>query len=541
MSILETLQARIKGSRLYNNGKIERLYIPFIRDKRGLKSSIWFEVVNDRLNPFVRIEQMFGQSSRRDESKEQDVKQRIIQQFYEIIHNCELERKKVPLSERLADDIIPVYSNSLKHQVAALRFLCSMKVSALFADTGTGKSKISIDLCTSRVEAGQINKVLIICPVSVKRSFEAEIKKWEKGFCNYKIVGHETIGSSDNTFLELKKWIDSETQIIIDESHLIKNPLAKRSKRIKQLCEQTSFKLVMTGTPLSENVHNLYMQYSVLSDLIIGVSNWLKFEEKYCIMGGFTGAEIIGFKNLDYLMGLLEPYTWQISKEECLDLPSKIEYELFCNFTQEQDYYYYIEKEKLLEVIKSDNLTATDIFKTFSQMQKIASGMYKKQRIGCNKIELFERVDLTIKTIVFCKYIFEVNDVINHLGKDKCTVFTGENLKERYYELELFCKSDKQFFVATMQTGGTGLNGLQEVCSQIIFYSSSFSYLQKKQCIGRIDRKGQEAEMKVISFSTNSGIDQRIAQVLARKSSMTEEIKKMLSDKIKLKKEIEKL
>lgn len=529
------LQARIKGSRLYTDEKsgTMRVYIPYIRQRNGLTSSVWFEIVNDRLQPFVRVNDK--NENLRDKSKEEKYLKEIYSQFHEIINDCELKRKKIPLHERLADFTPATHQGSLRHQAAALRFCCSMKVSALFADTGTGKSKIAIDLCMSRLVANKIKKVLIVCPVSVKYTFRVEIEKWGNPDVNWLIVGHETIGSSDKTFLSLLEWVDSETQIIIDESHLIKNPIAKRSKRIKLLCDKTSYKLVMTGTPVSENVHNLYMQYAVLSELIIDVPNWIKFEEKYCILGGYTGTEIIGYKNLDHLMGLLEPYTWQVNKADAIDLPEMSTWEYNCDLNHSQWHYYQLEKEALLELIKSDNVRATDIFRTFTKMQQITSGWYLNTYIGTNKLGLFGQVDLTKPTVIFCKYVFEVTQIVELLGKDNCAVFTGSNIKERDNQLQDFVNGKYLYFVATMQSGGTGLNGLQYASSQLIFFSNSFSYMQRKQCIGRIDRKGQHQKMITVDFMTNAGIDTRIANVLSRKESMATQIKRLLDDKVQLK------
>ncbi|MDP2060664.1 MAG: SNF2-related protein, partial [Flavobacteriaceae bacterium] len=329
---LKTIQTRVKYSRLFKGEKnnIERLYIPYGKNGKEIKTSAWFEVVNDRLQVFCRVENDRHPNLFDDQLADR-YKAEIERQFHELINNCELERKKMALNDRLKDDVVPVYDDrSLRHQISALHFLCSMKVSALFADVGAMKSKIAIDLVISRYEAGQIKKVLVFLPVSTKKNFRDQIALW----CSYpeiewKLIGHESMGSSNKAVFEAIDYADSETQIIIDESHMIKGPLAKRSKRILMVCDQTSYKIVMTGTPVTDNVHNLYMQYAMLSYLIIGVRNWLKFEEKYLIMGGRNGDEIIGYKNIDHLMGLLEPYTYQISIEDHINLPAKH----FCTHT----------------------------------------------------------------------------------------------------------------------------------------------------------------------------------------------------------------
>lgn len=548
MDALTKLQARIKGSRIFvsETKQIKRLYFPFGKNGSGIKTLAWFEIINDRLTPMVKVEND-RHANYYDTGKANEYLNQIEKQFHELINNCERERKKLPLHIRLSDDIIPVHQNSLIHQANALRFCCSMKVTALFADTGTGKSKIVVDLVTSRFEAGQIKKVLVFLPVSTKKNFMDEVNKWNvHPEIEWKLIGHETMGSSKTAIFEALDYVDNETQIIIDESHMIKGPTAKRSKRIKMVCDKASYKVVMTGTPVTENVHNLYMQYAMLSDLIIGVKNWLKFEEQYLIMGGRNGDEIIGYKNVDYLMGLLEPYTYQISKEECLDLPAKEFSTYYCPLNEAQAEYYDYEKERLLKIIERDDFSATDIFQVFTKMQQISCGYYRNRHdepelIGTNKFDLIKKLDLNVSTVFFCKYILEVNMLIEYLGRENCAVFTGQNPKDRDAELTLFKEGKRKYFVATMQSGGTGLNGLQFSCNRIVFFSNSFSYFHRKQSIGRIDRQGQTSKMEVIDLLTSSGIDNKIMANLRRKGNLADEIKVLLTDKTKLKQYVEQL
>ena len=549
MLTLKKLQARIKYSRLYY-GKdlgVERLYFRYGKNGNGIKTSAWFEVVNDKIKAFCKVENIRHKDYFDKELAQQYVSE-IEQKFREILNDCELERKKTPLHERLRDDVTPVYDgSSMRHQVDALRFCCSMKVTALFADTGTGKSKIAIDLAISRYEAGQIRKVLVFLPVSTKKNFEKQLNLWCNGSdfekLEWKLVGLESISGSNNAFLDALKFCDNETQIIVDESHMIKNPKAKRSQRLKMISAKTSYKLVMTGTPVTNNVHDVYMQYAVLSDLIIGVSDWMAFEDRYIILGGDMKDEIIGYKNIDHLMGLLEPYTYQIDKEDCLTLPTKEFKTHSCSLSAEQAEYYQLEKEKLLEIIKGDNFTSTDIFQAFIRMQQICSGYYKVGKsaiyLDSNKLNLLSEVDMSEKVIFFCKYIFEVYILVDFLGSDKCAIFTGQNKKDRDSELSDFCTNKKQYFVATMQSGGTGLNDLQEVCRRIVFYSNSFSYFHRKQSIGRIDRKGQLNEMVIHDFRTVANIDDKIMKNLSRKGNLADEIKQMMTDRTKLKKYIQ--
>jgi SNF2 family DNA or RNA helicase len=422
-----------------------------------------------------------------------------------------------------------------------------MKVSALFADTGTGKTKIAIDLTMSRYEAGQIKKVLVFSPVSTKKNFRNEINKWcSNDSLIWKIVGHESMSSSDKTYMETLEWVDNETQIIVDESHLCKTPTARRSKRILNCCQKTSYKMIMTGTP-TENVRDMYMQYALLSSLITDCRNWLQFEERFLIMGGYSGDEVIGYKNLDYLMGLIDPYTFQIRKEDCLRLPAKKSTLLICDLNYRQKELYEITKEKLLKEIEYEFITSTTLFRYLTILQQICCGFYRNHKtkevedIGSQKFELLNNTGYSDgQTIFFCKYLHEVESLIKFLGPEDFVTFTGQNPKERDRQKDQFTSGEKQYFVATMSSGGTGLNGLQG-CQRIVFFSNSFRWTERKQCIGRIDRQGQTKEMQIFDTITESGIDHKIRQNLARKGNLADEIRKLLLDKTNLKKYVKDL
>ena len=547
-TVLEKLRDRIKYSRLYRaGGSVERLYIHFGANDRSVRTLAWLEVINDCLKVVVRVHRL-KPTNYYDVQTAKQYKQEIEKQFREILNDCEREYKRVPLQKRLKDDVIPVYDDkSMKHQVDALRFCCSMKVSALYADTSTGKSKIAIDLAISRYEARQIKKVIVFLPVATKVNFRAQIDTWcTVPGIDWKLVGHESIGSSDNIFLDALNYTDSRTMIIVDESHAIKNPSAKRSKRILLISEKTSYKLVMTGTPVTEHVHDLYMQYAVLSPSIIGAVEWKKFEESYLIMGGRLGNEILGYKNLGYLTCLVEPYTYQISKEECLDLPAKHFHEYRCELNERQCYVYEREKQYLLKVIQGNFFKVTDIFRSFVRLQQICSGYYHgadgyTEFVDTGKTTLFSNLPSSGQVVIFCKFIFEIEMLTRFYGRDNCAVFSGLNPRKRDSELGDFVAGKRQYFVATMQSGGTGLNGLQEAAHHVVFFSNSFSYYHRKQSIGRVDRVGQREEIQIHDFCTTAKIDDKIMENLHRKGNLVDEIRELMQDRTKLRHHIENL
>lgn len=549
-NIFETLKQRIKGSRMWSKNTNPRLYIPFTCEEKHIRASVYFELVNDsiELNVLMRPTSLKVHQNICDLLARQ-VRMNLLEQYRELINNCEISRRRIPLDIRLSDDTVPLHSNSMKHQEEALKFLCSMKVSAFYGDVGVGKSKVVIDLAVSRFVSGKIKKVLVLSPVSLISNFKKEVEK----FCVYRKIewlyyGIDSISMSDRIYLELLSKVDNSTMLIIDEGHYIKSHNAIRSKRVKEVADKCTYKVIMTGTPYSEDISDIFMQYIVLSEDIIKCKTWERFAKQFLIFSDINYNEVVGYKNLDYLTSLIEPYTYYIDKKQCLTLPPLVEKVLSCNLNSNQDYYYFLVKDELIdkiEEIEGYEERKAIIFVYLTLLQQIACGLlnYNNERkyIGTNKFELLDNYNLEGQIVFFCKYLFEVDILVEYLGFAKCAIFTGKNRETRYEELTKFTKGEKQYFVATLSSGGAGINGLQ-VCNKVIFFSNSFKYSERKQAIGRVERKGQNAEQLHITYLvTDAGIDKKINSNLNRKKDMVKELNALLNDKTKLKNYIKEL
>lgn len=535
--VLEGLTKRIKGTRYWNKYGKERLYFNTHSYKnRDCEVKLWLEIVNDRLVFQCKV---FHRRKHEGEWKviEERIKYEMTQQYREIIWDCELQRKEIPVDERLKDEntIISPDSTMMPHQEEALRHLCTKKVGALFADVGTGKTKIAIDLAEARFSSKKISKVLVFCPVSTILNFKMEVEKFAKQpDLKWEYVGIESISSSINAFNKAREWIDSDTMMIVDESHLVKTPNANRSRHIHTISQLCSYKLIMTGTPISDNVHDLYMQYSMLSEHIIGCASWVEYEKKYVLYGGITGNDIVGYKNLGHLTSLIDPYTFRIRKEDCLKLPELKRYTHSCDLTKTQREIYNEIRDRMLEEIEKGDYTSETIFMYLTKLQQTACGYGYDEygrfvNLGTNKMSLIRKIGIPSMAIFFCKYLFEVDMLVNELGEENCAVFTGQNRKDREKEKEYFVTGKKPYFIATSSSGGTGLNGLQ-TCNTMFRLSQSYKYIEDQQTIGRIERPGQKNDMVVHDISTNAGIDFMIRRCIEKKTSLDREVKRLMKE-----------
>ncbi len=114
---------------------------------------------------------------------------------------------------------------------------------------------------------------------------------------------------------------------------------------------------------------------------------------------------------------------------------------------------------------------------------------------------LEEFIDIKQKTIIFITNIKgTLIPIRNWLNTRliKFSVYTGED-KEAAEEgfkdsLDEFIKGETKVLVASIQCAGTGIDGLQSVCNNAIFFQLPWTSTEFEQSIGRLDRDGTNFE-----------------------------------------------
>ena len=95
----------------------------------------------------------------------------------------------------------------MNNQEKAFEKLSKLKVGAIFSETGTGKTKVALDLMASK--AHKVDYLLWICPFSIKHEIESEKEKWHPELI-FDVVGVESIGQSDRIYLQTMKKMENK-------------------------------------------------------------------------------------------------------------------------------------------------------------------------------------------------------------------------------------------------------------------------------------------------------------------------------------------
>lgn len=441
----------------------------------------------------------------------------------------------------------------LPHQIPAVEKLSKLSIGALFMDTGTGKTRTALELVKQRLDKGYIDKVLWLCPCSVMENLKQDfIRHCGDIPQEIKICGLESISASGRIYLELYEYVDERTYLIVDESSLVKNPKAIRSQRIEMLADICKHKLILNGTPISRCEADLYQQFRLLDWEILGyksywsfAANHLEFKEVRKPGGGKVRTnQIVRCLNTSYLADKISPFSYQIKKEECFELPAKHHYVLSAYMTYEQSLHY--ERVKGEFLMQVDELDSTTIYRLFTACQHVVSG--RKVEDGVSGIETHDMFDSwrdnprviclqdfvkyqEDKCIIFAKYQREIEEIKAMLtdGGYSWAEFTGNvSLKERNESLEAF-RNDTQFLLANKACGAFGLN--LQFCHRIVFYSNDFNYGTRLQAEDRIHRLGQTEDCYIYDIVMSGTIDRFIANNLTGKESLVEAFKRELKKK----------
>lgn len=417
-------------------------------------------------------------------------------------------------------------------------------------EMGTGKSRTAIELAYRRLVKGKVNKVLWLCPCSVKPTIQAELTKHIAGdLSNFIIAGIESLSNSISLNSELLDLVqNNKVFLIVDESNLVKNHRAKRTERIIRLGEHCQYKLILNGTPISKCEKDLFSQWYILDWRILGYRSFWSFAANHLEYDENVRGKIRRTLNTGYLVEKIAPYTFQVKKEECLDLPDKSYSSVFFELTEEQREIYEYTKEVFL--MQLDELEPATIYRLFTALQHVTSGRSVVSRIQekmktvsffTNPMDnprmqtLFSIIERTDeKMIIWCKYTHEIKaiaaEIRKRFGENSVVEFHGKVRRKQREKNAVSFSKDVQFFVANKTCAGYGLN--LQFCSYMVYYNNDWDWATRSQSEDRAHRMGQTKNVHIIDIYAWETIDGRILNCLERKERLIDSFKHQI-DKLK--------
>lgn len=441
----------------------------------------------------------------------------------------------------------------LDHQATAVRKMLPCRVGALFMEMGTGKTRVVVEL--ARLRQQRISKVVYFCPVSLKETVRREVLKHTDLTdadiyvfgdatragrvrpAQWYIVGIESMSSSNRLLLAANAIVDDRSMVVVDESGYIKGHNSLRTLRITRMAERARYRLILTGTPLSQGVVDLYAQMRFLSWRILGYRSFYTFARNHLEYSERYPGMIVAAHNVSYLAAKVQPYSYQVTKDECMSLPRKTYAARWYSMTAEQRQVY--EDIKIELLMSVDEIDSYTIFRLFSLLQQVTCGFLNRPGLETLTFPHY-RLDVFATTVaqlppaahvvIWSKYRRNIQEIVtllsNEYGADNVAQFHGGlSERDRNAEVERW-RQHGRFLVATQASGGHGLT-LNEA-GYHIFYSNGFKYAERIQAEDRSHRIGQTKNVHYIDIVCERSIDERIDKALSEKADALEQFRRQV-------------
>ena len=428
------------------------------------------------------------------------------------------------------------------YQQDAVVKLSRLKVGALYAEMGTGKTRMTLEIIQKRLNAGKIDRVLWLCPCSIRKSIHDDITYHCGSFPDeIRIDGIESLSSSIRLFTELSQYVTGfRVMLVVDESNLVKNPKAIRTQNVTRIAEQCPYRMILNGTPVSRSEADLFSQWYLLDWRILGYRSYYSFAANHLEMDPSIPGKVRRTLNTDYLVEKIAPYSFQIAKADCFELPMKHYSKLSYRMSDRQRHYYYDITDRLIE--QMDEMKPSTVYRLFTAAQLVLSGRIVKDEDGhLMHKPLFAspydnpRIQTLLDTIgwtggeekilVYAKYNHEIEDILSVLP-DAVSFYGALTQKQRDENLTRF-RTDINIMVANKTCAGYGLN-LQH-CHNVIYYSNDWDYATRIQSEDRVHRYGQTKPVFIKDICALESIDERILRCIDRKESLSESVKRELN------------
>ena len=422
---------------------------------------------------------------------------------------------------------------------------------AILAEMGTGKTLISIGIAGYLYLQKEINKLLIVAPLSITKVWEEEFQKFADFDYQLEVLEGPTKEKSEtlrNLFgiklqvavvnyescwrmeKEIALW--KPDMIICDESSKIKNPQAKQSKALHRLGKISKHNMILTGTPVTNNPLDFFSQYKFLDESIFGGS-YYSFRARYAIMGGYGNYQVVGYKNLPELTEKAHSIAFRITKKEALDLPEQVDVTRHVELEpMARAIYNQVERDSYAELSQGE-VVVRNVLTKLLRLSQITGGYIKdefseiEEQVSSAKLNALEEIieeclDADKKVVVFARFISEIDAIIKMLKRYgiKYSLIRGD-VKDRASEVEKFQNDkDVKVFVGQLQTTGMGLT--LTASDTAVFYSLSYNFADYEQAKARIHRIGQKNNCTYIHLIAKKTINEKVMEALSKKKNIAD-------------------
>jgi SNF2 family DNA or RNA helicase len=302
-----------------------------------------------------------------------------------------------------------------------------------------------------------------------------------------------------------------------------------------RLGARARYRLLLTGTPVTNKAIDVFSQYKFLNPAIFGQS-FYAFRNRYFDMVGYGNHTPVLKKSMEReLTEKIHSIAYRATKAECLDLPEttdiirKVELE-----PQAMLLYRNLVKDSYAELSEGE-VTITNVLTKLLRLSQLTGGFLgsddssKAEQVSTAKLKVLEDIidsalEENKKLVVIARFIPEINAICRMLDKKgvRYSLLTG-SVKDRDEQVAQFQNyPDVPVFVGQIATAGLGIT--LTAASTMVFYSLDYSMSNFEQTKARIHRAGQRVPCTYIYLTAAGTVDEKVLKALKNKANLAKSL-----------------
>jgi SNF2 family DNA or RNA helicase len=451
---------------------------------------------------------------------------------------------KLP-SPILRDYSWPGIYKPFDHQKETAAFLSVRPRAFCFNEAGTGKTSAAIWAADYLMTIGHIKKVLIICPLSIMYSaWQADVLRtamhrtcsvaYGPAAKRKKIIAedyHFTIINYDGTEVVFNELLAASYDlIIVDEANAYKATKTKRWKTLAKLLTPTTWLWMMTGTPAAQSPVDAFGLARLVSPNRVPKYTTAWRDTVMTQISRFTWVPKATHKQS--VFEALQPAI-RYTKQECLDLPPITYQTRHVPLSAQAERFYKELKTQLLVETAGQSVSSVNAAAGLSKLLQVSGGAVYTDAHRVLEFDVNPRLrelksvldETTNKVVVFVPYIHTIAIVARYLESEG---FTNEIIqgsvpaKTRSEIIDRFqTQENPRVLIIQPQSAAHGIT--LTAADTIVFWSPVMSVETYLQCIGRIERVGQQNKMTVVQLE-GSSVERRMYRALQDKVDTHQQI-----------------
>lgn len=472
-----------------------------------------------------------------------------------IAPEFDARRKRLKAFEKINEQPLPQgFSGELRpYQKAGydwMHFLRQYGFGGILADDmGLGKTVQTLVFLLSLKERGELDRpALLVLPKSLLVNWQREVERFTPSLRILQFTGqtrkkepehfeaYDIISTTYGTMLRDIEFLRTYrfSYAILDESQAIKNPLAQSSKASRLL--NADYRLCLTGTPVENNVFELWSQFTFLNPGLLGHLEYFKSEFASAIERRDEASQ----PTADLLRRLTYPFILRRTKEQVApELPPRTERIIFTELGPQQRKLYQQTREhyrQLLLGVLEESGDINDVrFKILEGLlrlrqmcihPRLVEPTYRGESAKFeNLLETMETLQAEgHKALIFSQFVQTLNLLREEMQKRGLayTYLDGQT-QNRQEQVDRF-QNDPQisFFLISLKAGGFGLN--LTAADYVLHIDPWWNPAVEMQASDRAHRIGQDKPVFVYKFIARDTVEEKILQLQERKRELVEQI-----------------